>query len=217
MNGGDPPQRSSVECVLLQKLKDDLQKLPDDQGLDEFAGTPVIGFGAALFARYGWRQGRGIGRKAGKDFSIKHCGCVRAREGLGFSSCQQGYKIIKKQNRPTGWLAIQIRVRLISKDFQVGQLYLKGEVLCVSGPTTCDVFIGHDKDLIQGVEEDFLETLLPQLGGPVLVLVLYGEKKGIYGRLMEREDETAIVQDDDSLTLFKVSLNQIAEYGGEGY
>ncbi|XP_030947075.1 protein MOS2-like [Quercus lobata] len=84
-----PPPRSDnnnkgVENMLLQKLKDDLKRLPEDKGFQEFDDTPVEGFGKALIAGYGWKEGRGIGKNAKEDVEIvvqkRHTG----KHGLGF-------------------------------------------------------------------------------------------------------------------------------------
>ncbi|XP_023928265.2 protein MOS2 [Quercus suber] len=79
-----PPPRSGVENMLLQKLRDDLQRLPEDNGFQEFDDTPVEGFGKALLAGYGWKEGRGIGKNAKEDVEIvvqkRHTG----KHGLGF-------------------------------------------------------------------------------------------------------------------------------------
>ena len=70
--------------MLLQKLRDDLQRLPEDNGFQEFDDTPVEGFGKALLAGYGWKEGRGIGKNAKEDVEIvvqkRHTG----KHGLGF-------------------------------------------------------------------------------------------------------------------------------------
>ncbi|KAK4586030.1 hypothetical protein RGQ29_023278 [Quercus rubra] len=79
-----PPPRPGVENMLLQKLRDDLQRLPEDNGFQEFDDTPVEGFGKALLAGYGWKEGRGIGKNAKEDVEIvvqkRHTG----KHGLGF-------------------------------------------------------------------------------------------------------------------------------------
>ncbi|KAM4127399.1 hypothetical protein ACJW30_02G087000 [Castanea mollissima] len=82
-----PPRSENnkgVENMLLQKLRDDLKRLPDDNGFQEFDDTPVEGFGKALLAGYGWKEGRGIGKNAKEDVEIvvqkRHTG----KHGLGF-------------------------------------------------------------------------------------------------------------------------------------
>ncbi|WOL10628.1 protein MOS2-like [Canna indica] len=114
------------------------------------------------------------------------------------------------------WLMSHIRVRVISKKFMGGKLYLKkGKVVDVVGPTTCDIFMDGSEELVQGVDQEILETALPKLGG--LVIVLYGKHKGVFGNLVEKnsEKETAVVRDADSHDLVKVRLDEIAEYLGD--
>ncbi|KAF5178155.1 Mos2 [Thalictrum thalictroides] len=121
-----------------------------------------------------------------------------------------------KKAPPVSWLASHIRVRIISKDLKGGKLYLKkGEVLDVVGPDTCDISLDESKELLQGVNQDILETAVPKRGGPVLIL--YGKHKGTFGYLVERnmEKETGVVQDADSHSLLDVHLEQIAEYIGD--
>lgn len=75
-NGADP---------LLNKLREDLKRLPEDVGLDEFNDMPVEGFGRALMAGYGWVEGRGIGRNAKEDVKVVEYSKRTAKEGLGFT------------------------------------------------------------------------------------------------------------------------------------
>lgn len=349
-----PRQPPPVEAVMLQKLKEDLKRLPDDTGFEDYADMPVEGFGAALLAGYGWYEGRGIGRNAKEDVKIVQYERRTAKEGLGFvgdipstdnRSNNATKKIEKEQTNGRGeeqeprfcmgkdvriiggrdvglkgrivevvgggdsvilklsksdeevklrirdlaelgsveeerclrklkelkiqgskdkmggldqqrvkdssssrshrekkkrkdikrgqeegrseqeelmtttqvrWLASHIRVRIISKDLKGGRLYLKkGEVVDVVGPTICDITMDDSRELIQGVDQDFLETALPRRGGPVLVL--FGKHKGVYGSLVERdmEKETGVVRDADTHALLNVRLEQIAEYIGD--
>lgn len=69
---------------MLQKLKDDLLRLPEDQGFDEFKDVPVEGFGAALLSGYGWKEGMGIGKNAKEDVKVVEIKRRTAKEGLGF-------------------------------------------------------------------------------------------------------------------------------------
>ncbi|KAK9266237.1 hypothetical protein L1049_000025 [Liquidambar formosana] len=74
----------------------------------------------------------------------------------------------------------------------------------------------ESRELIQGVAQELLETVVPRRGGPVLVL--YGKHKGAYGNLVERDmvkEETGVIQDADSHALLNVHLEQIAEYVGD--
>ncbi|XP_074295263.1 protein MOS2-like [Silene latifolia] len=65
-NGG-----SSIDAIMIRQFKSDLENLPEEQGFDEYDDMPVDGFGAALLAGYGWREGRGIGKNARDDVKLK--------------------------------------------------------------------------------------------------------------------------------------------------
>jgi G patch domain/KOW motif-containing protein len=78
-----------VEAVMLQKLKDDLDRLPEDRGMEEFDDVPVEGFGAALLAGYGWQKGRGIGRNAKEDVKVIQYEKRTDKHGLGFLSSDE--------------------------------------------------------------------------------------------------------------------------------
>ncbi|KAJ4962176.1 hypothetical protein NE237_022115 [Protea cynaroides] len=132
------------------------------------------------------------------------------RHGNAYHS--NGHREEERRTKKT-WLTSHIRVRIVSKDFRGGKLYLKkGEVVDVVGPTTCDIAMDENRELIQGVDQEILETALPRRGGPVLVL--HGKHKGVFGSLVERniEKETGIIQDADAHALLNVRLDQIAEY-----
>lgn len=114
------------------------------------------------------------------------------------------------------WLTSHIRVRILSKELKGGRLYLKkGEVVDVVGPTSCDISMDDSRELIQGVNQEVLETVIPRRGGAVVVL--YGKHKGAYGNLVERDmdKETGIVRDADTHELLNVRLEQIAEFIGD--
>ncbi|XP_020574264.1 protein MOS2-like, partial [Phalaenopsis equestris] len=113
------------------------------------------------------------------------------------------------------WLRSHIRVRIISKKIG-GKLYLKkGEVVDVVSPTTCDIKMDESGKLVQGIDQEILETALPKRGGSVLVL--YGKHKNVYGSLVEKDSEkvTGLVRDANSHALINVPLEQIAEYVGD--
>ncbi|KAJ4952175.1 hypothetical protein NE237_029007 [Protea cynaroides] len=81
----DRPSRSGpVEDLTLQRFKEDIKNLPDDQGFDEFVNVPVEGFGAALLAGYGWHEGKGIGRNSKEDVKVVEFTRRTWMAGLGF-------------------------------------------------------------------------------------------------------------------------------------
>ncbi|KAK6137189.1 hypothetical protein DH2020_029068 [Rehmannia glutinosa] len=324
----------TISDLELRKLREDLEKLPEDTGMDEFMDVPVEGFGAALLSGYGWKEGRGIGRNPKEDAKIHEVTKKIGRGGLGFtgefpetridSNGNSGENIgnangrkkvedrkengsfgvgkevrivngrdmgmkgkivevrsggdllilrISRSNekvkvRPTdvvevgsaeedkclrklkelkvkekdvnkdkkdrnlsrktrqeeekevservNWLRNHIRVKIISEELKGGRLFLKkGVVVDVVGPGMCDISIDESRELVQGVDQELLETALPKRGGPVLVL--YGRHKGVYGSLLERdsEKEMGVVRDADTHELLNVRLDQIAEYIGD--
>ncbi|XP_045788109.1 protein MOS2 [Trifolium pratense] len=76
--------RASVEVSMLQKFKEDMERLPADNGFDEYIDVPVDGFGAALLGGYGWKEGMGIGKNAKEDIKVVEVKRRTAKEGLGF-------------------------------------------------------------------------------------------------------------------------------------
>ncbi|KAM3230221.1 hypothetical protein ACQJBY_060800 [Aegilops geniculata] len=69
-----PPPGPSGEDLMLRRFKEDMAALPEIQGTDEYDEVPVAGFGAALLAGYGWKEGDSIGKK------YKGMGAVKVRE-----------------------------------------------------------------------------------------------------------------------------------------
>ncbi|KAI3718854.1 hypothetical protein L6452_19739 [Arctium lappa] len=55
---------SSIDNLMLNKLRNDLDRLSEDRGMDEFQDLPVEDFADALLKGYGWYEGRGIGENA---------------------------------------------------------------------------------------------------------------------------------------------------------
>nr|XP_043622836.1 protein MOS2-like [Erigeron canadensis] len=275
---------SGMDSLMLNRYRNDISKLPDDRGMDEFVDMRVEDFGAALLKGYGWVEGRGIGKNAKEDVKVVEILKRTGKEGLGFvndmpmpmskndkESVPNGVKrdgnvgsgdingkdknlnvnqIDKNDGERKGsdrkvndsrrdhkdenkdkkrsrdryeyetpkksWLNSRIRVRIISKELKGGKLYLqKGEIVDVVGPSTCDISMDSSREIVQGVEQDFLETVLPRCGGHVLVL--YGRHKGVYRSLQENDmdNETAVVRDADTHALLNVKLEQIAEYVGD--
>ncbi|KAG7541568.1 G-patch domain [Arabidopsis thaliana x Arabidopsis arenosa] len=143
----------------------------------------------------------------------------RSRETEGQSrtedrACKQNYR--GQTREKVSWLRSHIRVRIISKDVRGGRLYLKKAVVTdVVGPTSCDIAMDETQELVQGIDQELLETALPRRGGSVLVL--FGRHKGVYGRLVEKDldKETAVVCDADSQEMLHVKLDQVAEYIGD--
>ncbi|CAJ1932977.1 unnamed protein product [Sphenostylis stenocarpa] len=79
-------RRTPAETQLLHKLKlqDDLQRLPEGRGFEDFEDVPVEGFGAAVLSGYGWTEGMGIGKNAKEDVKVAQFKGRTSRGGLGF-------------------------------------------------------------------------------------------------------------------------------------
>ncbi|XP_076957898.1 protein MOS2-like [Bidens hawaiensis] len=191
---------SSTERLILEKLRNDLDNLLDHRGMDEYEDMPVENFAAALLKGYGWHEGRGVGKNAKEDVGLFEINQRNGREGLGFvnNNMPKSPKTIHDNSK--SWLHSHIRVRIISKELEgARRLFLKkGEIVDVVDPTSCDICIDDSEEIIQGVDEDFLETALPRRGARVLVLC--GRYKSVYGSLLEKDmdNEIAIVCDEDT-------------------
>uniref|UniRef100_A0ACD5WS68 Uncharacterized protein n=1 Tax=Avena sativa TaxID=4498 RepID=A0ACD5WS68_AVESA len=72
------------DAATLRRFKQDMAVLPDTQGAEEYDEVPVEGFGAALLAGYGWKEGNPIGRDKSKgDPKILERGRRSGTQGLG--------------------------------------------------------------------------------------------------------------------------------------
>ncbi|XWS15422.1 hypothetical protein CRYUN_Cryun35bG0096800 [Craigia yunnanensis] len=162
---GIPESTAPVETVLLQSLKEDLQKLPDDRGFEEFEDVPVEGFGKALLAGYGWVEGRGIGKNAKEDVKVKQYERRTDKEGLGFSSKEtkerlHGFKNVKDN------LDKEERVKEDGNGF----------------------FVGKDVRVIEGREMGSKGTIMEKLGGSWVVLKLKNSEEEVKVRIFEIAD-----------------------------
>ncbi|KAJ6393965.1 hypothetical protein OIU77_023240 [Salix suchowensis] len=79
-------KEARVEDVMLEKLRHDLKRLPEDRGFEEFEEIQVEDFAKALLKGYGWHEGRGVGKNAKEDVKIKQYTKRTDKEGLGFFS-----------------------------------------------------------------------------------------------------------------------------------
>jgi G patch domain/KOW motif-containing protein len=106
------------------------------------------------------------------------------------------------------------RVRIVSKSFEGGRLYLKkGVVVDVLTPRECVVEINDSGEVLNGVPQRVLETALPKRGGRVAVVL--GPHKGQRGKLLDKKGEAASVQLSEDFTVQNFTLDQIAEYVGD--
>ncbi|KAJ6415445.1 hypothetical protein OIU84_004273 [Salix udensis] len=114
-----------TEDVLLEKLRYDLKRLPDDRGFEEFEEMPVEDFAKALLKGYGWHEGRGVGKNTKEDVQVKQYTKRTDKEGLGFLAASHDSKN-SKSSRSNGnvngsSVIVQEKQREGSKDFFLGK------------------------------------------------------------------------------------------------
>jgi len=114
------------------------------------------------------------------------------------------------------WLCPHIMVRLISKKFKGGKYYnKKGEIVDVIGKYECVVQLPGGA-LVEGVQQTGLETVIPKVGGKVMVV--NGSSKGLLGTLLEhkkdKNKDAAVIQLGSDFSIATFQLDDIAEYVG---
>jgi len=112
------------------------------------------------------------------------------------------------------WLCPHIMVRVVSKKVGGGKYYnKKGHIIDVVGRHECNIQL-LDGALVESLRQSGLETVIPKLGGRVMVV--NGSSKGNLGTLLERkkqdDKESAVVQLASDLSIGTYSLDDIAEY-----
>ncbi|CAD6210451.1 unnamed protein product [Miscanthus lutarioriparius] len=142
-------------------------------------------------------------------------GREKVRNGRGSGEGTSNASDTRSNVSNVRWLQSHIRVRIVSQKLSKRLYLMKGKVVDVVGPTTCDIMMDDGSELVQGVEQDMLETVLPRTNGRVLVL--YGKHKGLYGHLVEKnsEEEIGLVEDADTKDIVRVRYDQMAEYTGD--
>ncbi|XP_042438036.1 protein MOS2-like isoform X2 [Zingiber officinale] len=216
-SAGDPKKRRGSWVVegskekAREKVSGEEVKLRDDMVAELGSAEEEKFLKKLKKSEYEYKSGKKENRKREERRSME------SRREDNSNSVQQSTRSSDRNGAPkVQWLTSYIRVRIISKDFMGGKLYLKkGKVIDVVGPTTCDISMDGSQGLVQCVDQDILETALPKLGGSVLVL--YGKHKGIFGNLVERNAEkgTGVVSEAGSHEIIKVKLDEIAEYLGD--
>uniref|UniRef100_K4AM61 KOW domain-containing protein n=1 Tax=Setaria italica TaxID=4555 RepID=K4AM61_SETIT len=178
--------------------------------------------GEWTFAANNKMTGNGTARKRGRDASDTteekdHNAGRRHNKISGEKRSRTTTKACEEerdggQGNTALWLQSHIRVRVVSEKLGKRLYLMKGKVVDVVAPTACDVVMDDDLELVQGVEQGMLETVLPRTNGRVLVL--YGKHKGVRGRLVEKdsEEEVGLVEDADSKAVVRVRFDQMAEY-----
>jgi len=119
-----------------------------------------------------------------------------------------------KERARISWVVPGLRLRIVNQGFQKGRYYTKkGRVVDVVDQFSFTMQM-EEGQLVEGVTEADVETVLPSRGGRVMIL--HGPHKRSSGHMMEKskEKEIALVQTDGDLEVVHVSFDQIAEYLG---
>ena len=107
-------------------------------------------------------------------------------ENRGARGAGAGEKRKREKREDPAWLQGNTRVRIVSKSFEGGRLYLKkGVVVDVLTPRECVVEINDSGEVLNGVPQRVLETALPKRGGRVAVVL--GPHKGQRGKLLDKK------------------------------
>uniref|UniRef100_A0A6P4A1U1 protein MOS2 n=1 Tax=Ziziphus jujuba TaxID=326968 RepID=A0A6P4A1U1_ZIZJJ len=185
-NGGEERKYVAVEDVLLQKLKEDLKRLPEDRGMEEFEDMPVEGFGAALLAGYGWKEGMGIGKNAKEDVKIVEYTKKAGKHGIGFTAVDVPAKLNTELNSK----------RVEEERVKDAQRVSEG-----------DRNRNRDKDIDRGRDSG--------LSGKE-VRIVGGRNAGLKGKIIEKLDhDKFVLKLSRSEQSVKVSANDIAELGSK--
>jgi G patch domain/KOW motif-containing protein len=157
------------------------------------------------------RDGGGVGGGSGVGVGQKR-ERGEQRAGEGETNMQKKERTSDKEETKA-WLYGGIRVRIVSKSFQGGRLYLKkAMVVDVLSPRECVLEL-EGGEVLSHVSQRVLETALPKRGGRVMVL--NGQFRGQRGKLLDKKGEAASVQLIEDFSLHNFKLDEIAEYTGD--
>ncbi|XP_066106082.1 G-patch domain and KOW motifs-containing protein [Saccopteryx bilineata] len=121
----------------------------------------------------------------------------------------------KKASRSQHWLHRDLRVRFVDRLHKGGQYYnTKMTIEDVVSPDTC-VCRTDEGQVLEGVREDMLETLIPR-GQGNRVMVVLGPQAGRVGHLLDwdREQSQAVVQLRREDRLVELHYDAVCEYTG---
>jgi hypothetical protein len=146
------------------------------------------------------RKEDGISMKSHKKSEYDHAGSAK-------SSSRHGTNMEKEKS----WLRAGIRIKIVTKKFGSAYYLQKGVIQDITTPGVASVRLDSGA-LVESVRQKYLETCLPPIGGPCVVLV--GRHTGQTATLLERlrEAEKALIQMTDELDVVEVSMDHIAAY-----
>ncbi|XP_023616719.1 G-patch domain and KOW motifs-containing protein [Myotis lucifugus] len=121
----------------------------------------------------------------------------------------------KAASRRQHWLHRDLRVRFVDKLYKRGQYYnTKMIIEDVLSPDTC-VCRTDEGQVLDGIREDMLETLIPKVQGKRVMVVL-GPQAGRVGHLLswDREQSQAVVQLRRENRVVELHYDAVCEYIG---
>jgi len=113
------------------------------------------------------------------------------------------------------WVIPEIHVRFRNKTSKHGKQYSKkGRVVDILSGNKCTVLLDGSSILLEDVDQYDLETVLPKVGGKVMVV--NSQYRGNTGKLLSKsfDKDVAVVQFADDLSVHKFVLDDVAEYYG---
>ncbi|XP_043427441.1 G-patch domain and KOW motifs-containing protein [Prionailurus bengalensis] len=139
----------------------------------------------------------------------------RKRKHLPDRQGEPAAKNEKAGPRSQHWLHRDLRVRFVDKLHKGGQYYnTKMTIEDVLSPDTC-VCRTDQGQVLEGLREDMLETLVPKVQGNRVMVVL-GPQAGKVGRLLDwdREQSRAVVQLQRENQLVELHYDAVCQYLG---
>uniref|UniRef100_A0A8C3WC45 G-patch domain and KOW motifs-containing protein n=1 Tax=Catagonus wagneri TaxID=51154 RepID=A0A8C3WC45_9CETA len=163
------------------------------------------------------QNGTASSRKAlwDQDPHVRREDSERKRKRLPDRPDGPAAKSEKAAPRSQHWLHRDLRVRFVDKQHKGGRYYnTKMTVEDVLSPDTC-VCRTDEGQVLEGLREDMLETLIPKVEGHRVMVVL-GPRAGRVGRLLERDRERsrALVQLRRENQVVELHYDAICQYVG---
>ncbi|XP_044619793.2 G-patch domain and KOW motifs-containing protein isoform X1 [Equus asinus] len=150
-----------------------------------------------------------------QDLHIRQEDSERKRKHLPDRQDGPAAKSEKAAPRSQHWLHRDLRVRFVDKLHKGGQYYnTKMTIEDVLSPSTC-VCRTDEGQVLEGLREDMLETLVPKVEGNRVMVVL-GPQAGRVGRLLGRDGERsrALVQLRRENRLVELHYDAVCQYVG---
>jgi len=127
-------------------------------------------------------------------------------------------KSAKNNKRKSGWARSCIRVRIIDRSIEGGNLYCKcGRVEDVISTVQIAVVMEDTGHIVDGIREDQLETALPKsagTGSQIMIVDTSSEHVGQIATLLEKDTQKQIatIQLEQSLEYLTIHFDDIAQY-----